>query len=130
MTTTFKNQIKKEDLSIMEELLHQSNYQISELEALCRAEIFDYDVEFEVYPPAESYPSYFRIHLYLFSELAEEWFEANDIYRDLTTGWFPKFQRDEFKEGGVLYWYKELASDKAQIEVTNYVIKQLFNQIF
>lgn len=130
MTTTFKTHIKKEDLSVMEELLHQSNYQISELEALCRAEIFDYDVEFEVYPPGESYPSYFRIHLYLFSELAEEWFEANDIYRDLTTGWFPKFHREEFKEGGVLYWYKELASDKAQIEVTNYVINQLFNQIF
>ena len=130
MTTTFKNQIKKDDLSVMEELLHQANYQISDLEAICRAEIFDYDVELEVYPPGESYPSYFRIHIYLFSELVEEWFEANDIYRDLTTGWFPKFHRDEFKEGGVLYWYKELASDKAQIEVTNYVIKQLFTQIF
>jgi hypothetical protein len=130
MTTTFKNQIKKDDLSVMEELLHQANYQISDLEAICRAEIFGYDVELEVYPPGESYPSYFRIHLYLFSELVEEWFSDNDIYRDLTTGWFPKFHRDEFKEGGVLYWYKELASDKAQIEVTNYVIKQLFTQIF
>jgi hypothetical protein len=128
--TTLKENIKKEDLSVMEELLHQANYQISDLEAICRAEVYGWDVELEVYPPGESYPSYFRVHYYLFSDLADEWYQANNIAEWLKDEWMPKYDREGLKDAGVMYWYQNLASDKDQIEVTNYVINRLFNQIF
>ena len=130
MTTTFKTHIKKEDLSIMEELLHQSNYQISELEALCRAEIFDYDVEFEVYPPGESYPSYFRVHYHLFSEFVDTYFSDNNIESYLTDQDYYVMKNDEVDRMSGMYWYQNLASEKEQLEVTNYAINQLFTSIF
>ena len=130
MNTALKTNIKREDLSIMEELAHQCNFQVNELEAICPAIVYGWDVELEVYPPGESYPSYFRVHYYLFSEFVDTYFSDNDIYSDLLSGWLPKYDKDGLKEGGAMYWYQNLATGKDKIEVTNYVINQLFNQIF
>lgn len=127
-----KNQIKKEDLSVMEELLHQCNFQVNELEAICPAHVFSggWDVELEVYPPGESYPYYFRIHYYLFSDLLDEWYSDNNIDLYLTDQDGYKIKNDELEEVTPIYWYKNLASDKEQLEVTNYVINKLFTSIF
>lgn len=127
-----KNQIKKEDLSIMEELVHQCQFRINELEAICPAHVYSisWDVEFEVYPPGESYPSYFSIHYYLFSEYLDTWYADNNIEMYLTDQDGYKLKNDEQGKITPMYWYKNLASDKEQLEVTNYAINQLFNQIF
>lgn len=127
---TTQNQIKKEDLSVMEELLHQCNFQVNQLEAICPAEVYGWDVELEVYPPGESYPSYFRVHYYLFSEYVDTYFSDNNIEAYLDDQDYYVMKNDEVDKMTGMYWYKNLASDKEQLEVTNYAINQLFNQIF
>ena len=130
MNTTVKNQIKKEDLSVMEELVHQCNFQVKELEAICPATVFGWDVELEVYPPGESYPSYFRVHYHLFSEFVDTYFSDNNIESYLTDQDYYVMKNDEVDRMSGMYWYQNLASEKEQLEVTNYVINQLFNQLF
>ena len=125
MNTQLKTQISKDSLSIMEELFHEANYQVSGLEAISGASVYGWDVELEVYPPGESYPHYFTIHYYLFSELLEEWYTAQDIAH-----WLDITKDDEGDPITPMWWYQNIARDKDQVEVTNYVINRLFNQIF
>ncbi len=127
---TTKNKIKKEELTTMEELLHQSEYRISDLEAICEANILGTEVEFEVYPLGESYPSYFLIPIDVFSEYLNEWYDKEDIYKCVTSEWIGKELAEDLKAQGALLWYEELGSDKDKIEATNYVINRLFTDIF
>jgi hypothetical protein len=124
-TTEFKNHITKDSLSVMEELFHQANYKVSNLEAIHSADVYGWDVEIEIYPPGESYPYYLTVHYYLFSELLEDWYSANDIEK-----WLDVTKDDEGEPITPMWWYKEIASDKQKLEATNYIIKELFTLVF
>jgi hypothetical protein len=132
MKTTMQNQIKAEDLAVMEELMRQCDFQANQLEALYGVHVVSgsWDVELEVYPPGESYPYYFRIHYYLFSDLLDTWYNDNNIELYLTDQDGYKMTNDEQESITPMYWYRELATDKEQLQVTNYVINQLFTSIF
>lgn len=130
MKTTMQNQIKKDELLVIEELARLCDFRFNDLQAICPAEVYGWDVELEVYPPGESYPSYFRVHYHLFSEYVDTYFSDNNIEAYLDDQDYYVMRNDEVDKMTGMYWYKNLATDKEQLEVTNYAINQLFNQIF
>lgn len=121
--------IKKENLLQIEELFAVANYKVSNMEILCAPYSYGDEVEFEVYAGSETTPFYFLLPVTVFEKFLAKYLDENNVL-DWISDDLTKYQKQELKDLGDIYWYNELAPDKEKIEAANFILSELLTELF
>lgn len=121
--------INKDNLSQIEEMFSAANYRLQNIEIICAPYSYGEEVEFEVYAGSDVAPYYFYLPIYVFEKYLAKYLDMSStlewIQDDLT-----RYQKQELKDIGDMYWYNELAPEKEQIEAAEFILNEVLTELF
>ena len=131
--TQLLNTIDKRDLQDVYAFLRQINHDLSRVEAICPATLYnDSDgkpvVELEVFC-GESYPYYFTLPHTVFEKYGSEYFEQELHWLKDDAEWNEPLTHILASESPVTTWYEEYADRRERAACSNYFATQFFKDL-
>jgi uncharacterized protein (DUF1330 family) len=131
--TQLLNTINKRDLQDVYAFLKQINHDLSRVEAICPATLYnDTDgnavVELEVFC-GESYPYYFTLPQTIFEKYGNEFFEQELQFLEVDADWNDALKVILTSESPVITWYEEYADRRDKTNCSNYLATQFFKDL-